>query len=153
MIIMRTAVKMMLLSAGPCLVTGCGDISIAAPGNEAPGAIQILTSTTGADVDPDGYQVTLDEELTQSVGINASVSFLNLVQGTYSVLLSNVASNCGVTGENPRSIFVFPGNTTINQFDVVCAAAAPELDLVADRPRPKTVLESMVFGSVPSDAR
>src|SRR2546430_8440118 len=40
-----------------------------------PGALTVSTSTTGADLDPDGYTVTVDGTQSQPIGDNASVTF------------------------------------------------------------------------------
>src|SRR5205823_974454 len=93
-----------------------------APTGGGTGSLTVTTSTTGSDLDPDGYTVTLDGGATsQPIATNGSVSFTGPA-GDHSVALSGVAANCTVSGANPRTVTVPSGGTTSTTFSVSCAA-------------------------------
>ncbi len=88
---------------------------------QALGDLTVQTSTTGIDLDPDGYTVTVDGTVNQPVGTNGNVTFPNLDVGSHTVLLTGIAANCSVTGNNPRTVDVQFGSNT-EQFDITCQA-------------------------------
>lgn len=92
----------------------------------SPGTLQVDTSTTGDDIDPDGYSVSVTGQTSQAVAVNGSVSFPNLTAGNYQVELTGVAANCTVAGSNPRTVAVAGGgSTTMTTFAVACASGPP----------------------------
>ena len=97
---------------------GCGDDDE----NDVPttGAIGVVTVTTGADIDADGYTITVDGVDGPTIGANSTVTLPNLTAGTYSVGLDGIALNCQTTN-NPRNVNVVAGQTAPAQFDVTCA--------------------------------
>jgi len=87
------------------------------------GPLTVTTSTTGADLDPDGYTVTVDGTNTKPIGTNSNgVTFPDLSATSHSVELTGVASNCTVSGSNPRSVNVAAGSGGSTAFAVTCAA-------------------------------
>ena len=89
------------------------------------GALEITTSTTGEDPDPDGYTLTVDGGTAEPIGANAVVTRPNLGPGDYQVQLGDVAANCAVAGNNPRTIAVASGATAQTTFTVSCSALPP----------------------------
>jgi WD40 repeat protein len=87
------------------------------------GSLQVTTVTSGDTLDPDGYTLTVEGTQSQSVDINAAVTFPGLREGSYTVELSGVAKNCIVSGENPRSVSIAAGQTTEETFQISCAVA------------------------------
>ena len=87
-----------------------------------PGNLTVSTSTTGANLDPNGYTVTVDGVSPQAIGINASVSYTNLSAGTHTVAISGVAANCTVSGGTSRTLSVPSGGTATTTFSVSCNA-------------------------------
>src|SRR5213082_3783164 len=85
------------------------------------GSLTVITSTTGSNLDPDGYTITIDGSFSQPIGTNASVTFTG-PSGDHTLALSGVASNCSVSGANPRTVSVPSGGTTSTTFSVSCAA-------------------------------
>jgi len=85
------------------------------------GSLTVITSTTGSNLDPDGYTITIDGSFSQPIGTNASVTFTG-PSGDHTLALSGVASNCSVSGANPRTVTVPSGGTTSTTFSVSCAA-------------------------------
>ncbi len=89
------------------------------------GSLTVTTSTTGSDLDPDGYTVTVDGgAASQPIATNGSVSFTGPA-GDHQVALSGVAANCTVGGANPRMVSVPAGGTATTTFSVSCAGAPP----------------------------
>ena len=120
---MRKAVKTALSATVVSLAAAsCGRSEPLQIDTQDPGTLEVTTLTTGVTLDPDGYRVTLDEMLSQSIGINASIKFSGLTARTYNPTLTDVASNCEVTGENPKPISVTPGQTSRVEFDVECSS-------------------------------
>jgi hypothetical protein len=93
-------------------------VSCAAPS----GYVQVKTSTTGVDLDPDGYAVSVDYLAAQPLGVNATMTIPNLAVGSHSVALSGVAANCTLAGPNPANITVANGDTTRITFSISCVA-------------------------------
>ncbi|HXL05573.1 MAG TPA: hypothetical protein VN964_01520 [Gemmatimonadales bacterium] len=85
------------------------------------GSLTVTTSTTGSNLDPDGYTITIDGSFSQPIATNGSVTFTG-PSGDHSLALSGVASNCSVSGANPRTVTVPSGGTTTTTFSVSCAA-------------------------------
>jgi hypothetical protein len=64
----------------------------------ASGNVTVTTSTTGSNLDPDGYTVTVGGTQSQAIATNGSVTFSGLSAGSHAVALSGVAANCTVSG-------------------------------------------------------
>jgi hypothetical protein len=91
------------------------------------GDLTVTTSTTGLDLDLDGYTVTLDGNTSQSIGSNSStgVTFPGVPAGSHSVVLSGVAPNCSVSGGITHPVTVPAGGTVTEPFSVSCTAIPP----------------------------
>jgi len=83
------------------------------------GALTVTTSTTGSNVDPDGYTVTVDGTVSQAIAINGSATF-SVPAGANPVALSGVASNCSVSGANPGTVTVAAGGSGTATLAVTC---------------------------------
>jgi len=103
------------LSAG----VSCGGGDITVP--PTTGTLQITTSTSGTEQDADGYSVQIDAGPAQPIGVGATLSVADLAAGDHTVQLSGVASNCTVSGENPRTVSVTGGGSATVSFTVTCA--------------------------------
>lgn len=93
----------------------------------AAGSIDIAVSTSGSDLDPDGYRVAVDGAAPQVIGLNGRILLTNVPIGSHTVLLEGVAANCTVAGENPRAVTVVPEQTVTTSFEIGCAAPAPPI--------------------------
>ena len=92
----------------------------------SPGAIQVNTTTTGSDVDPDGYLATLDGAGPGvAVAATGSVTFPSVAAGNHTVALSGLASNCSVAGETSIATTVASGATSQVSFTVNCLPIPP----------------------------
>lgn len=91
--------------AGATAITlGCSDSS--APAVAPAGVIEVTTLTTGAsaDLDPDGYFISLDGRGAQPINDNALVTFEGLANGTHRVTLNGLAPKCVLEGPNERDV-------------------------------------------------
>ncbi|HWC73691.1 MAG TPA: hypothetical protein VG454_07110, partial [Gemmatimonadales bacterium] len=90
------------------------------------GSIQVATTTTGVDLDPDGYFVLIDgatDHRSATVGVNGNATVASLVPDDYTVRLVGAAMNCTVTSLNPTTVTVSGGATAPAAFTIDCAAA------------------------------
>ena len=92
-----------------------------------PGGLTVTTTTTGANLDPDGYTVMVDGSASQTIAPSGSVTFTNLTPGSHTVTLSGVAANCTVTGGGSRTVTVTSGGTATTAFSVSCSATTGNL--------------------------
>jgi len=86
------------------------------------GSLQITTTTTGQDLDPDGYGLTLDSSLRQAIGTNATVTISGLGAGDHQLLVSGTASNCQVQGGDSQTVPVTAGATAEVSLQIACTA-------------------------------
>jgi len=89
------------------------------------GNLTVTTSTGGSDVDPDGYTVTVDGTDRPIPTNSSGVTFTGLAAGPHTVALSGVASNCSVSGSNPRNADVPAGGVGRADFLIRCTALPP----------------------------
>lgn len=86
------------------------------------GVIHVLVTTSGSGSDSDGFTLTLDSGDARFVSTGGSVVLDGLAQGTHTVLLSGIAANCAVQGDNPRTVVVGPDGAASLSFTVACEA-------------------------------
>src|SRR5713101_4302875 len=92
------------------------------------GAVQVSVTTTGVELDANGYNVAIDGGVRHALPVNGTTTFPGLSPGSHSVLLAGFASNCGAVGAtNPRSVEVVAGDTALVAFSVTCAATTGSL--------------------------
>jgi len=107
-----------------------GDI-VRSSASSTGGTLAVSTNTSGSNVDPDGYTVTLDGTTSQAIGINGSATFSGLAAGDHNVVLSGVADNCAVDGGTSRTVTVPADGAASTTFAVTCAGGTGGLgDLV-----------------------
>jgi hypothetical protein len=100
-----------------------GDIVKSSTDGTSTGNLTVTTSTTGSDLDPDGYTVTVSGAAgtaSEAIATNGSVTFSGAHAGDYSVSLTGVAANCTVSAPNPRTVSVTAGSTGTASFSVTC---------------------------------
>jgi hypothetical protein len=86
------------------------------------GTVALTSVTSGLHPDPDGYTVNVGDAADQPIGSNATLLVAGIPAGDVSVRLSGLASNCTLSGENPRTVAVFNGGSSRVAFEVTCAA-------------------------------
>ena len=89
------------------------------------GNLTITTRTTGANLDPDGYTVTLDGGTSSPIGVNTTITLNGVAAGDHSVALGGVAPNCAVSGADPLTVTVPSGATAQATFAITCVAPPP----------------------------
>jgi TolB protein len=90
------------------------------------GDLDVTAATTGDDLD-DAYTVTVDAGAAQPIGANATITIAGLSAGNHDVELGDVAANCTVAGDNPRTVLVPDAGTVATTFDVACTAEIADL--------------------------
>jgi hypothetical protein len=101
------------------------------------GDVAIVTETTGAHLDPNGYTLKRDGTLLQGpncyhyyygycvseprrLDLTGEFFDLRLGLGSHTYELGDIAANCAVQGSNPRAMTVVGGDTTEVRFVIVC---------------------------------
>lgn len=114
------------------ITPGCSDSS-GPSGPPAPTAvIEVTTSTTGAsaDMDPDGYFISLDGRAAQPIDDNAVVTFEKLANGMHRVALSGLAPKCALEGPSERPVDIVAQTGAASRvmvlFSVSCKAELPD---------------------------
>lgn len=134
----RTLTVGLTVAFASFVAAACGDDEPVAPGE---GAIGVTTVTTGDNPDADGYTITIDGNDAGSIGVNATVIRDNYPPGTYQVGLTDVATNCTVSGENPRSLNVRAGITEATTFNINCPGAPAGVTITASADADEVTLE------------
>jgi hypothetical protein len=86
------------------------------------GSLEIATATSGPSPDLDGYIVTLDGKDRLRLGGSGAATFNGLIPGHHAVGLRDVAANCQIPGDNPRTVTVRAGASTTVAFTISCSA-------------------------------
>jgi dipeptidyl aminopeptidase/acylaminoacyl peptidase len=82
--------------------------------------IRIATTTTGLDLDPDGYRVDVDGTDRGSVPSNGTLLTL-LAPGSHVIALTGLAPNCALEGPDTRSVIVVSQQIQLAEFVAVCS--------------------------------
>ena len=94
--------------------------------NAPTGSIEITTATSGEELDVDGYLLSVlrhGESQGHNIGVNDVVTVSSLAAGTYSVLLSGLATNCELDDPGTRFVDVVADAVTPLQLGVTCFVA------------------------------
>lgn len=90
------------------------------------GSIEVTTTTTGVDLDADGYGVAITNDAlggwTVYLPANGNNTLMDAREGTYSVSLNGLAPNCVAAASNPISVTVVNGQTSRLALAVTCTA-------------------------------
>ncbi len=119
------------IALATAITLGCSDSSAPAAPAAPTAVIEVTTSTTGAlaDIDPDGYFISLDGQAAQPIGDNAVVTFEGLANGTHHVDLNGLAPKCVVEGPIERAIDIVAqtgaASRMMELFSVSCKAEPP----------------------------
>lgn len=87
------------------------------------GNIHVTTTTSGADLDLNGYTVRVGGEQKQ-IGVNDATTFTNLLPGDYVVSLDGNESNCTLSGPRVDTVTVTAGATVNVAFALTCSPLA-----------------------------
>ena len=116
-----------LTVAGAFFVLACGSDPTPPP---TTGTLEITTATSGVETDADGYSVQIGTGVVQAIGATATLTLAEFDPGTYTVVLTGMAANCTVAGDNPRTFSVTTGETTTVAFLITCSATTGSLSIV-----------------------
>jgi len=115
-----------LLCAATLALAAC---STDGPTTPAVGQVRVTVSTTGPDMDPDGYTLTLDDTATAVVQSNGVATFPSVRAGQHSVAMSGLAVNCSAAAV--PSVDVAPGATADVNASVTCVQLVGALRVTA----------------------
>ncbi|MGH7445549.1 MAG: hypothetical protein ACREKM_11755, partial [Longimicrobiales bacterium] len=87
------------------------------------GTLDVAATTSGENIDSDGYTVSVDGGAALAIPANGTISLNGIAEGEHTVLLGDVAANCGIAGANPVTITVAVGATANVSFNVNCSAS------------------------------
>lgn len=106
-----------LLIAGG--MPACGD-GILEVGDEW--TAMVRTTTTGEDLDTDGYVVVPDKGSRVRIQTPNDRAILKLEEGDHMLELTDVAENCTVQGDNPVAVTTAKGKVASVSFHIYCEA-------------------------------
>ena len=86
------------------------------------GSLRVTTTTTGPDVDPDGYMAMVLGGASLAIGTDATITIPNVREGLRFVTLTGVASNCDIVGPDTAAVTMTLGATVDAPFSVQCLA-------------------------------
>ncbi len=128
-------VGLLVMPDGALLVSDDGGgriwrVSYGTGGGTESGNLAVSATTSGTS-QPAGYTVVVDDNFSQPLDANGSVTFTDtftdLTAGSHSVALSDVAGNCTVDGDNPQTVTVPAGGTATTAFAVTCVTPTGNL--------------------------
>lgn len=93
------------------------------------GSLAVTTTTSGEDLDPDGYEIEIDGASSGTIGTDDTRVFSNLPAGDRLVELTGLAGNCVVQGDNPRIRTITDGQTTLTTFAVMCVITTGSIEV------------------------
>jgi Tol biopolymer transport system component len=101
--------------------TASADFTVICTAPEVPqGAVLVAVTTSGVELDADGYVVSVDPSTRRSVGVSDEIRIEGVPAGERSIRLSGLAANCSVQGQNPRTIDVSTDGEASVGFAVRC---------------------------------
>src|SRR4051812_4071916 len=107
---------------------GCGGGDVTPPPTS--GTLEVTTSTSGTEQDPDGYSLRMDGGPVQSIGVAATLTTSEMTPGSHTVQLGEVAANCNASGDNPRTVSVAAGEKATLAFAVICNSTSPTTGII-----------------------
>ena len=122
---LRAGLALMLVVG---IAAGCSDND--PTGQSTTGTLLITVTTSGLDQDG-SYTIWIDDTDSYPIASGAAVELLDVPLGAYVVELRDVAVNCAVTTENPKTATVIRSFEITVNFGVACTD-----DGEADKPDP-----------------
>jgi Bacterial Ig-like domain (group 3)/Bacterial Ig-like domain (group 1) len=105
----------------------------------AVGSIRVSTTTSGANPDPDGYQFAVDGGSNHAIGVSANQTLTGVTPGSHTVVLSDIAGNCSVSGGPSKTVSVTAGQTAEAAFQITCPSAGPSASRSSMLADPKVI--------------
>ena len=110
------------------IAVGCTGENLVQPDT---GTLEIISSTTGVELDDDGYTVQVDGGAAQPLGPTATLEITDVPSGPHTILLAGASANCAVGGPNPRSISITGGQAASLTFAVACGPTTGSLRITS----------------------
>lgn len=120
---MEFSISKRIVACGGALILAvgaCGEDEDSALNPGPLGDFAVITVSSGDELDLNGYVIRVNDVSSASIGANDRVEFQARAVGTYTVELTEVAANCSVNGDNPRSVQVIADSLTNTTFEVTC---------------------------------
>ncbi len=95
------------------------------------GGVEVWNSSSGLDIDPDGYLIQVNGGGSWELTPNGSTTITRLRAGSHAVALTAVAANCSIGGPNPRAVGVSAGQTVPVTFVVSCVGTTGNVEITA----------------------
>lgn len=109
---------------------------------------RVTVTTTGLDIDPDGYRLVVDGSDQGSISSNGSV-LTRLDPGSRTVGLTGVTPNCAVGGLSSRTVAIVDKEVAPIEFAVVCTATSGVIGVVISGSDGGAEFEARVDGATP----
>jgi WD40-like Beta Propeller Repeat len=97
-------------------------------GSGALGKLMLTARASGLDA-PASFQVSVDQGAPVDIFPKAIRPIDSLSAGNHLVTVTGIASNCAMSGENPRAVTVLAGRATAVDFSLVCVAATGAIEV------------------------
>jgi Tol biopolymer transport system component len=135
-------------AAANCAVVGANPRSVRVAVGEAtqtsfvvscpgPGTLRVLATTTGQQLDPDGFLIAVDDEAEVRLPLGQVLRLEGVPAGDHTVRIGGLADNCMVAGSDRTTVAVRGDDTVTVEFAVTCAGEsgpiADELLFTSDR--------------------
>ena len=91
----------------------------------ATATLRVVTRSTGAPADLDGYQLVVSGRETRPIGVNQSITIPGMAAGSLAVELTGLVPGCVLSGDWRRQVTLVLGDTTEVTFEVQCAPPPP----------------------------
>jgi len=130
----RTRIRAVVLIGALLVVGGCAentgpDYTPPAPyhppartSEPTTGSFHVVLTTTGANPDPDGYMVTVDDSDVTKARVNDTVLVAHVRLDRHVLRLDDVATNCVVDSALSRTFFLTSARDTVIDVTVGCVA-------------------------------
>ena len=104
--------------AATALLAGC---SSSGPDTSTQASIKILTKTSGANLDVDGYRLQTQLNAPRHIGINDSTVYDSMQFGSHIFTLDSIASNCVVDSSSAvDTVYLYVGNANRFTYYLTC---------------------------------
>ena len=88
------------------------------------GSLRVTTASSGFDIDPDGYSVTVDGLEAGTLASSGSATLTEVPVGVRTIGLAAVAGNCALHLPRTVTVTIGPGTEPAADFNITCAAAS-----------------------------
>jgi Tol biopolymer transport system component len=92
--------------------------------NPTVGTARVSVSSTGVDLDPNGYLIVVDTAPAGRVAASSQTD-LSIAAGEHRISLAGLTSNCGVEAPEELQVLVPTNGVAVAEFSVVCDTAPP----------------------------